>query len=103
MDSDFDGVIDIGDLCRGSTRDNIKLNPNQYAQNIGFGAFETGPNDYQSLVYNMTTTNGCTCSQIVGRLNAGEGHLKKGCSPSLMEEWAGVSAEADRKAGAGKK
>ncbi len=103
LDSDFDGVIDTEDLCPDSIMDNIKLNPNQYAQNIGFGAFETGPNNDQSLVYNMEATSGCTCSQIVGRLNAGEGHLKKGCSPSLMEELTGVSAEADRKAGVGKK
>ncbi len=49
----------------------------------------------------MTITKGCTCKQIVEKLNAGEGHLKKGCSPSLMEEWTGISAEPDRKAGIG--
>jgi len=102
-DGDDDGVPDNVDACPNSVPDNIVLNPNQYAQNIIFGAFEVGPNNDQSIVYDMTTTNGCTCKEIVAALGAGKGHLKKGCSPSLMEEFTGVSANPDRKAGIGKK
>ena len=97
-DDDNDGILNDVDECPGSTIDNINLNPNQYAQNIDFGAFECGRNNDQSIVYDMTITKGCTCKQIVEKLEAGEGHLKKGCSPSLMEEWTGISAEPDRKA-----
>lgn len=103
IDSDGDGVFDDVDMCLGSVADDISLNPNQYAQNVDFGPFEVGPNNNQSIVYDMSTTFGCTCKQIVEELGAGKGHLKKGCSPSLMEEWTGVSANPDRKARVGKK
>ena len=33
---------------------------------------------------------------IVAASGAGRGHLKKGCSPGLMEEWTGAGAQADR-------
>jgi len=102
-DCDYDGVPNDVDMCLGSLPDDISLNPNQYAQNASFGPFEVGPNNDQSSVYDMSTTYGCTCTQIVEELGAGKGHLKKGCSPSLMEEWTGVSANPDRKAGIGKK
>lgn len=102
-DSDSDGVPDGEDVCADSVADNIALNPNQYAQNTDFGPFEVGPNNDQSIVYDMTTTKGCTCKQIVEQLGVGKGHIKKGCSPSVMEEWTGISAEPDRQVGIGKK
>ncbi|MFH1724808.1 MAG: LamG-like jellyroll fold domain-containing protein [Elusimicrobiota bacterium] len=99
-DADADGVYDgfgeEADACPGSTADGIALNPNQYAQNSGFGPFEIGPDNTQSAVYDMLATRGCTCRQIVAASGAGKGHLKKGCSPGLMEEWTGLSGEADR-------
>jgi hypothetical protein len=103
VDADGDGVLDDVDRCLGSVADNIVLNPNKYAQNVDFGAFEVGPANDQSIVYDMSTTYGCTCIQIVEEVGAGKGHLKKGCSPGLIEEWTGVSANPDRKAGIGKK
>jgi parallel beta-helix repeat protein len=102
-DDDEDGVINANDLCQDSVLDNIELKPNNYAQNGELGAFESGPNNDQSLVYDMETTKGCTCKQIVYELGAGEGHLKNGCSPSLMENWTGLSSELDRRTGVGKK
>lgn len=101
-DDDEDGICDDEDQCLDSQPDNINLNPNQYAQNINFGAFESGPNNDQSIVYDMETTHGCTCKQIVVALGVGLGHIKKGCSPSVMEEWTGLSGEPDREAGIGK-
>ncbi|MFH1724531.1 MAG: LamG domain-containing protein [Elusimicrobiota bacterium] len=99
-DADGDGVYESfegeTDACPGSTADGIALNPNQYAQNAGFGAFEVGPDDAQSSVYDMLATKGCTCRQIVAMTGAGQGHLKKGCSPGLMEGWTGLSVQPDR-------
>ena len=101
-DNDGDGVNDCDDLCLNSQPDNIALNPNQYAQNIDFGAFESGPGNDQSIVYDMQTTGGCTCKQIAAQLGVGAGHIKKGCSPSVMEAWTGINAEPDRQAGIGR-
>ncbi|MFH1726056.1 MAG: PKD domain-containing protein, partial [Elusimicrobiota bacterium] len=89
-DSDADGVFDDFDgevdECLGSALDGIALNPNQYAQNADFGPFETGRGGAPSSVYDMAATRGCTCRQIAAALGAGKGHLKKGCSPGLMED-----------------
>ncbi len=101
-DNDGDGVNDCDDKCLNSQLDNISLNPNQYAQNINFGPFESGPGNQQSIVYDMTTTKGCTCKQIAEQLGVGVGHIKKGCSPSVMETWTGLSGNPDRQAGIGR-
>jgi len=97
-DTDEDGVPDSEDECPGSDPDGLSLdlNANQYEQNFPFGPFEVGPLNVQSVVYDMKTTRGCTCSQIVDALGVGKGHLEKGCSPSVMEQWTGVSGEPDR-------
>jgi hypothetical protein len=97
IDEDGDIVNDCyNDVCPGSTGDGIDLNPNHYAQNVLYGLFEVGPGNNPSLVYSMKNTRGCTCLQIVNLLEAGEGHAKHGCSPSIMEEWTGISANPDR-------
>jgi len=105
VDADMDGVSDCNgqDRCLGSVLDNIVLNPNQYAQNKLTYAFESGPLNHQSIVYSMTETRGCTCKQIALALGKGLGHVKKGCSPSVMQEWTGLSGEPDRKLGIGGK
>ena len=111
-DEDFDGICDPGrasalctgsDLCPGSVLDPIgKLSPNHYGQTVDFGAFEAGPNNDESLVYNQEVTKGCTCSQIADKLGAGEGNKKKGCDRDLLEQWTGVSAQPDWNAGIGR-
>jgi len=100
-DSDGDGVGDIADMCPASVTDDIKNpDPNQYAQNINFGFFEIGPDNHQSEVYDMSTTKGCTCKQIIEQLGngngLGKGHLKKGCSPGIMKKWTGINPQPDR-------
>ena len=100
-DADGDGIDDIVDMCPGSVTDNIiNIDPNQYSQNINFGFFEIGPDNHQSEVYDMSTTNGCTCTQIIAQLGAGngfgKGNLKKGCSPGIMQKWTGIKAQPDR-------
>ncbi len=113
LDDDGDGVPNAADQCPDSTLDSTSLNPNQYAQNsivVGqfdfystFGPFEAGPNDDQSVVYDIADTDGCTCAQIIEALGVGKGHSKKGCSPSVMEEFTGSSAKPDREAGIGRR
>ena len=105
LDADDDGVGDGGDSCPASMADTMpKLNPNHYAQlNLSTSAFEAGPQMRQSLVYNMSSTKGCTCSQIVEKLGLGKGHLKKGCSPGIMQRWTGISFKSDMKAKVGKR
>lgn len=97
LDADGDGVEDCSaDRCAGSVPDDIEANPNQYAQNdLSTSAFEVGPSQVASVVFDMETTFGCTCAQIVAATGAGAGHLKKGCSPGLMEVWTGLSADPD--------
>jgi hypothetical protein len=105
-DADHDGVSDCNgnDKCLGSIADNIILDPNQYAQNnILTSAFESGPRNDQSIVYNMQNTKGCTCKQIVDALGLGIGQIKKGCAPGVMQQWAGIDQNPDRVAGIGKK
>ncbi|MFH1725690.1 MAG: Ig-like domain-containing protein, partial [Elusimicrobiota bacterium] len=100
-DSDADGVPDDfdgeSDACPDSALDAMALNPNQYGQNgdAAFGAFEVGPGNAQSAVYDMAATRGCTCRQIAAALGVGEGQLKKGCAPGLMQKWTGLSAQPD--------
>lgn len=102
LDADGDGVADNLDRCPDSVLDRVRLKRNQYAQNTEFGAFEFGPHNLQSLAYSMETTKGCTCKQIVGILGAEKGYIRKGrlvkgCSPSIMERFTGVSAEPDKR------
>jgi len=106
LDADSDGLNDCSgaDKCLGSVADNIALNPNQYAQNnFATSAFESGPSNDQSIVYNMQNTNGCTCKQIVAALGIGIGQIKKGCAPGIMQKWTGIDQNPDRVAGIGKK
>jgi hypothetical protein len=106
LDADSDGMNDCSgaDKCIGSVADNIALNPNQYAQNnFATSAFESGPSNDQSIVYNMQNTKGCTCKQIVVELGIGIGQIKKGCAPGIMQKWTGIDQNPDRVAGIGKK
>jgi hypothetical protein len=106
LDADSDGMNDCSgaDKCLGSMADNIALNPNQYAQNnFATSAFESGPSNDQSIVYNMQNTKGCTCKQIVAKLGIGIGQITKGCAPGIMQQWTGIDQNPDRVAGIGKK
>jgi hypothetical protein len=106
LDADSDGMNDCSgaDKCLGSMADNIALNPNQYAQNnFATSAFESGPSNDQSIVYNMQNTKGCTCKQIVAKLGIGIGQIMKGCAPGIMQQWTGIDQNPDRVAGIGKK
>jgi hypothetical protein len=104
LDADNDRLNDCtADKCLNSVLDNIILNPNQYAQNTLSSAFEVGTKNEQSIVYNMTSTKGCTCRQIVARLGLGLGQITKGCAPGVMQTWTGIAQNPDRQAGIGQK
>jgi len=103
VDEDNDGVLDYTeecldgkDICSNSVLDGIDLNKNQYAQNWDFDWFEVGPDNSESLVYDMEVAQGCTCKQIALELGVGEGQIKKGCSPGIMKKWTGINAVSER-------
>ena len=45
-----------------------------------------------NTTYTLATTGGCTCEQIIDKLQLGEGHKKHGCSNSAMSDWAAIVA-----------
>lgn len=101
VDGDVDGVNDCrDDRCLGTVADGITKLPNQYSWE-GRAAWLSGPLNDESLVYTIFNTFGCSCRQIVSLLSLGAGHLKKGCSPSVLESWTGLSSSPDRAAGIG--
>jgi len=89
-------VLTGGDLCLNSSPDRMSLGPNQYGLLDFNSPFSIGKNNRLSKIYNAKSTHGCTCSQIVGKMSAGKGHLKKGCSPGLMEDFTGIDSSGDR-------
>jgi hypothetical protein len=92
--NDCDGVYDGLDYCPGTvqpeaapTSGALKPNMSALTGNAGYGVFETaGPNP-QGVMYTTADTMGCSCEQIVDLLGKGQGHLKFGCSFSVMDEW----------------
>jgi len=105
LDADSDGMNDCNgaDKCPGSVADNIALNPNQYGQNsFATSAFESGPSNDQSIVYNMQNTKGCTYKQIVAKSGVGI-VSNKGDAPGILQQWTGIDQSPDRVAGIGKK
>ena len=64
-----------------------RLRPNRSALTDASGVFETAPPNPQGVVYTMEDTDGCSCEQIVDLLGVGQGHLKNGCSYSVMDDW----------------
>lgn len=104
VDNDGDSVNDCNDdECLNSVADNIILNPNHYAQNVDFGVFECGSNNDESIVYTMDETKGCTCTQIAEKLGIGNGQIKNGCSPGIMQKFTGIEQVDDRKEGIGRR
>lgn len=114
-DLDRDGVPDVSDECLDSVPDPFadSLEPNRYASGEYLVTpFVAGPNQDPSLVYNMQTTRGCTCTQILKQSKKTKSCKKsksgnvscdspKGCKSSIMEKWTGISNDADDQAGVG--
>jgi len=93
-DADSDGVCGDIDLCDDTTDDNPSkgLGPNQWA--VLGGEWSVGGNNGPGLYFDLDSTGGCSCTQIVDECGYGGGHLKKGCSPGVMTLWAdGVAGD----------
>jgi len=91
--NDCDGVPGAIDYCPGTVQPEaaptVSLKPNNSALtgNAGLGVFETAAPNPQGVLYTIEDTAGCSCEQIVDLLGKGSGHLKHGCSFSVMDEW----------------
>ncbi len=101
-DADADGVDDAeGDLCPGTTTDPIagvaieSLGKNRWAELDGNGLFETNGKNPTGRVFLMSDTGGCSCAQIIEICGYGEGHVKHGCSNSVMDTWTGLHDRAE--------
>ncbi|MEQ9104132.1 MAG: T9SS type A sorting domain-containing protein [Rhodothermales bacterium] len=102
FDTDGDGVPDDEDLCAASVFDTMELNPNQWALREGSTDFIQGltrKGTSSGGSYSVAETGGCSCSDIVEAAGHGQGHLKKGCSNSVMANWAAHVASTLGKGG----
>ncbi|MBT8063672.1 MAG: hypothetical protein KJN94_01535, partial [Gammaproteobacteria bacterium] len=89
--NDCDGIAEEFDVCPGTFIPEAapttgRLKPNMSAL-TGPDVFETAPPNPQGVEYTLVDTAGCSCVQIVENLGVGGGHLKHGCSFSVMDEW----------------
>lgn len=92
-DDDGDGVPNRDDRCPDTvipeSVPTLRLGVNHWALTDGDGVFDTtapegkGPGFY----FDVFDTAGCSCEQIIAATGVGEGHVKFGCSNSVMEEW----------------
>jgi hypothetical protein len=89
-DLDRDGVPNADDQCPATEIPElvptVGARPNRYALTDGDLVFDAG-NSPKGRVYTTIDTAGCSCEQIVEATGAGKGHLKFGCSKSLLEGW----------------
>ncbi|MDI1447417.1 choice-of-anchor L domain-containing protein [Polyangium sp. 6x1] len=94
-DSDGDGICGDVDQCEYTepeTAPTVKLGVNRFADTDGDGVFDTvlpkgvGP----QRTYTLEDTGGCSCTQIIEALGVGDGHMKFGCSISVMDTWVSL-------------
>ncbi|NNK32399.1 MAG: hypothetical protein HKP02_04695, partial [Xanthomonadales bacterium] len=90
--NDCDGVPADQDLCPGtyipeSVPTSGRLRPNNSALQSIDGVFTTAAPNPEGVLYTTEDTGGCSCEQIVDGLDVGQGHLRNGCSFSVMDEW----------------
>jgi hypothetical protein len=91
--NDCDGIDAAFDFCPGTvipeavpTSGNLKKNNSALTGIDPFGVFETAPPNPQGVVYTLEDTAGCSCDQIIDFLGLGKGHMKFGCSFSVMDQ-----------------
>jgi len=104
-DADGDGVCGDVDLCMDTelpeSVPTVRLGTNRWADTDGDGVFDTSmPNGKGKAKgpgrsYTVEDTAGCSCTQIVGATGVGFGHLKFGCSISVMDCWTACVGDAD--------
>ena len=99
-DADGDSICGDVDLCAGTVLPEgvpmVKLGVNRWADTDGDGVFDTtapkGQGTSKKAGYTIEDTGGCSCEQIIQNLKwaigeEAKGHVKFGCSTSLMDEW----------------
>ena len=92
-DFDEDGVLDDADYCPDTVipegAPTTRLGKNRFALTDGDFNFDTtAPNGKDpGRSYSITDTAGCSCEQIVDAQGLGNGHIKFGCSISVMDDW----------------
>jgi hypothetical protein len=102
-DTDGDGILNAADACPATTfPDNVGWGQNRwrfdqttssFVQNAAKGKSTSGgAGRGNNTTYTLATTGGCTCEQIIDKLQLGEGHKKHGCSNSAMSDWAAIVA-----------
>ncbi len=101
-DLDLDTIGDNADFCEATNlTDNVGtrgLGPNKWRLSSDGFTFEqgkpkgNGKGKGSGGYYDLTTTGGCTCEQIIVELDLGKGHVKNGCSNSAMADWAAYVA-----------
>lgn len=93
FDDDGDSVLDTADVCPQTvfpetvlSTDSLK--PNRWAlSQDGNQFFQAPPQSGSKFQFSTTDTGGCSCAQIVSNLGVGGGHLRYGCSNSVMLKW----------------
>ena len=96
-DIDGDGVANDDDLCDGTVADAPArgLGNNRWADIDADGEFDTKGKNASGRYFTLEDTAGCSCEQIIDTCGYGEGHVKFGCSHSVMDTWTGLYDEAD--------
>ncbi len=97
--NDCDGIPGEFDFCPDtaipeSVPTSGVLHANQSALTDTSGVFETAAPNPQGVIYTLEDTAGCSCEQIVSELGVGEGHLRNGCSFSVMDDWLAFLEES---------
>jgi len=92
-DDDGDSVLDAADVCPQTvfpettlTTDSLKKNRWALSQD-GSQFFQAPPQSGSKFQFTTADTGGCNCAQIVSNLGVGDGHLRYGCSTSVMLQW----------------
>ncbi len=90
-DSDADGVLDNDDMCPGTAIPEAaptrRFGKNRWALTDGTDFEQAPPQAGSKRSFSTADTGGCSCEQIVAAAGIGGGHLKFGCSTSVMLAW----------------
>jgi hypothetical protein len=100
-DADGDGICGDVDECLGTSIPEAIVPARRHGTNRW--ALVDGDNDFDTVLpngngpgrsYTVEGTGGCSCEQIIAQCGYGKGHVKFGCSISVMDAWTGTFGEA---------